>query len=280
MTSPKQIVEPPNTAGDVLKTYWRLGQKTLAAQTEQQIREKNPSIKLWSCECEKQLERFITNDPDMIAMKSHVQQLQKEQDPVLIVGPTGTGKELIARALHGSRSGKFVAVNCTSMPDELLESELFGHVKGAFTGAVGDRVGKFRNAFNGTIFLDEIGDMPLSMQVKLLRVLQEYVVNPVGSDCEEPINCRVVAATNRSVEELMSGVKFREDLYYRLSVFVLKTKALSERVCDIEDIVDALGGEKMVNLIMNDKTMGRFDISGNVRTLQAQVRRFNVLGIV
>lgn len=285
----------PNSPSGVVCGFWQQKKFDLARSTEATIRAANPTLKLFSCSTEEVLAKFITNDPEMRSLKESVQLLQAEDDPVLIIGPTGTGKELIARGLHGSRSGKFVAINCTSLPDELLESELFGHVEGAFTGAKSMRVGKFRWAHNGTIFLDEIGDMPLSFQAKLLRVLQEKVVNPVGSDKEEPINCRIVAATNRSVDELLGGVHFREDLYWRLAGFVLKTKGLTDRVCDIEDIVDSLGGEKLVmefekwkttiqaTLIKEEINEGEmyskfFNLQGNVRSLQAQVRRYNVLG--
>lgn len=268
--------KPPSSVSDVLATYWQAGQRALATQTEQDIREKNPGIKLWSTNTQSWLDKYVTVDRESIETKGMCQLLQQEQDPVLIIGPTGTGKELLARALHGSRTGKFVAVNCTSLPDELLESELFGHVKGSFTGAEKDRVGKFRNAFNGTIFLDEIGDMPLSMQVKLLRVLQENIVCPVGSDNEEKINCRVVAATNRTLEWLQTSGKFREDLFYRLNTFVLYTKSLAQRQEDIEHIVDALGGHELVTAMSKEQKFG-YDISGNVRSLQAQVRRFLVM---
>ncbi len=304
-----------NTASDFVASLWAAKQKDLARQQEASARMLASQqghkgyFPFFSCLCQEWLDKYITVDPETVEMKAGVQVLQGIDDPVLISGPTGTGKELLARALHGSRPGKFVAVNCTSLPDELLESELFGHTKGAFTGAMNDRVGKFRAAFNGTIFLDEIGDMPLNMQAKLLRVLQEKVVCPIGSDVEEPINCRVIAATNKS----LTDVHFREDVLYRLNVFELKTKGLRYRLCDIEEIVDSLGGEGLVNefekwkakiktelpnhlLSFDDGSFvdtksfkdspllddiiikNFFNLSGNVRTLQAQVRRFKVLG--
>jgi len=288
---------PIKTPSDYIAAMWHNGQKVLAAQQEvsaRAIAEKQGHkgyYNLFSCATEEWLNKYITVDPATIELKKQVQTLQGYEYPVLIQGPSGTGKELLARALHGSRTGKFVAVNCTSLPDELLESELFGHVKGAFTGALGDRVGKFRAAFNGTIFLDEIGDMPLSMQAKLLRVLQEKVVNPIGSDVEEPINCRIVAATNKD----LTAVHFREDVLYRLNTFTLKTKGLVDRLCDIEEIVDSLGGEGLVDEYEKWKVSNEyppeiakeeifckhfFNLSGNVRSLQAQVLRYKVLGVV
>ncbi len=284
-----------NTASDFVASLWAAKQKDLARQQEASARMLAAQqghkgyFPFFSCICQDWLDKYITLDPETIAMKNGIQLLQGIDDPVLISGPTGTGKELLARALHGSRPGKFVAVNCTGLPDELIESELFGHTKGAFTGALSERVGKFRAAFNGTIFLDEIGDMPLNMQAKLLRVLQEKVVCPIGSDVEEPINCRVIAATNKS----LTDVHFREDVLYRLNTFELKTKGLADRVCDIEEIVDSLGGEGLVNEFNNslnkyhseghsvsDKEAYEtfFNLKGNVRSLQAQVRRFKVLG--
>lgn len=286
--------KPLNTISDVLAAMYKQSPALATAQEMEmrhtaQMQGAKGYFNLFSCATQKWLDKYITLDAETIKTKEQTQLLQGVDHPVLIQGPTGTGKELLARALHGSRSGKFVAVNCTSLPDELLESELFGHVKGAFTGAVSDRIGKFRAAFNGTIFLDEIGDMPLNMQAKLLRVLQEKVVTPIGSDVEEPINCRVVAATNKD----LVGLHFREDLLWRLNVFNLKTKGLKHRLCDIEEIIDSLGGEGLVNEFEKWKNLpdnaGQFDeyyynnffsLSGNVRSLQSQVLRYKVLGVL
>jgi len=253
---------------------------------ELSIRKADGNIRLASCKTEEILDKWITVDPAMLKMKDIVRKIQPEDDAVLIVGPTGTGKEMLAQALHGSRIGKFVPVNCTALPSELLESELFGHKKGAFTGADSDRVGKFQSAFGGTLFLDEIGDMPLMMQAKLLRVLQEKKVTQLGNDgAEIDVKCRVVAATNLSLDELIgytlyeSGElpryipgRLRLDLYYRIAIFVIQTTALSDRLEDVPHIVDELGGHELV-------TKGiKIDISGNVRSIQAQIRRYQVLG--
>lgn len=160
---------------------------------------------------------------------------------VLIRGESGTGKELIAKAIHSNsdRSNKpFVKVNCASIPENLLESELFGHEKGAFTGAIQSKPGKFAIADTGTIFLDEIGDMPVSMQVKLLRVLQEREIESVGGITSRKIDVRVIAATNRDLEKMIKDGSFREDLYYRLNVLSINPPPLRDRKEDIPDLVE------------------------------------------
>src|SRR5678815_3136214 len=162
---------------------------------------------------------------------------------VLITGETGTGKELIARELHRRSqrdSGPFITINCGAIPENLIESELFGHVKGAFTGAVMSRAGKFQLADGGTLFLDEIGELPPNLQVKLLRALQERVVVRVGDSKPEKVDIRVVAATNRTLEDEIRAGRFREDLYYRLNVVNLWLPPLRERGDDVLIIAKAL----------------------------------------
>jgi transcriptional regulator with PAS, ATPase and Fis domain len=162
---------------------------------------------------------------------------------VLILGESGTGKELIARAVHGHgprRKRAFVAVDCGALTETLLESELFGHVRGAFTGAVGDKPGLFAEADGGTIFLDEIGDVTPALQAKLLRVLQEHQIRPVGGTEWRAVDVRVIAATNRDLAEAVAGGRFREDLYYRLKVVTIALPALRDRREDIPLLVDHL----------------------------------------
>ena len=188
----------------------------------------------------KQQAFFIGTSPIAQALRRLVTTISNSNATVLITGESGTGKELLARSLHEQSDrvgGTFVPINCSAIPKELLESELFGHRKGSFTGAVADRIGRFELAHGGTIFLDEIGDMSLDMQVKLLRVLQERVIDPVGSTRQIPIDVRVIAATHRDLEAEIQAGRFREDLYYRLNVLPVVTPPLRERPEDIAELL-------------------------------------------
>jgi len=183
---------------------------------------------------------FVGSSSSMSEVAEIVELVGNRRSTVLITGETGTGKEVAARALHMSsnRSGsRMVAVNCAALPDHLLEAELFGHTKGAFTGAVNARVGLFEQAHRGTIFLDEIGEMPLPLQSKLLRVLQEREIQRIGSSEPVPIDVRVIAASNVSLLDAVANRRFREDLYYRLNVVALRMPALRERPSDIPELV-------------------------------------------
>src|SRR4249920_1616092 len=176
----------------------------------------------------------------MRRVMAQVDRVAASEARVCILGETGTGKELIARALHersGRRAGPFVTLNCAAVPAELIESELFGHEKGSFTGAASRHIGKFEQANHGTLFLDEIGDMPILMQAKLLRVLEERQVERVGGDRTVPVDVRVIVATHRNLEELVRKGTFRQDLYHRLYVFPLFLPALRERTEDISALV-------------------------------------------
>ena len=181
-------------------------------------------------------EHIITRSPRIESILNQVKQVASSDVSILITGASGSGKELLARALHEAgnrRQGPMVAINCGALPEQLLESELFGHVKGAFTGAVSEHTGLFRAANGGTLFLDEIGDMPLPLQVKLLRALQERRIRPIGSTASEAIDVRLISATNRDLEQDMREGLFREDLFYRLNVVNFHLPSLRERVEDI-----------------------------------------------
>ena len=185
---------------------------------------------------------IIGTSPAIVSALKMVFHVATADCGVLITGETGTGKELFAAAVHrGSerRNKPFVAVNCAAIPDTLLETELFGHVRGAFTGATNPRTGKFLAANGGTLFLDEIGDLPLAAQAKLLRVLEQRAVTPVGSDCEIPVDVRVIAATHRDLETMVAEGTFRADLYFRLGVVPVELPPLRERGDDIDLLVDA-----------------------------------------
>lgn len=184
---------------------------------------------------------IVGNSQTIQAVKELIQQVAKTQASVLIYGESGTGKELIARNIHAASTRSqepFIAINCGAIPADLLESELFGHEKGSFTGAAATRPGRFELANNGTIFLDEIGDMPLLMQVKLLRVLQEKTFERVGGNKTLQTDVRVIAATNQNLEQRIASHEFREDLYYRLNVFPIQLPPLRERKDDIPLLVD------------------------------------------
>ena len=203
---------------------------------------------------------------------------------ILITGETGTGKELFARAVHRAsprRNRALIPVNCAAIPDSLLETELFGHVKGAFTGAMNARVGRFMSAHEGTIFLDEIGDLPLAAQAKLLRVLEERVVSPVGSDSDVPVDVRVIAATHRNLLEMVEQGKFRADLYFRLAVVPIHLPALRERPDDILAIANlciARARERTGRNVEGLDASGRAALTtyhwpGNVRELSHLIER-------
>src|SRR5512137_270298 len=189
---------------------------------------------------------LIARSPAMARVFRMIDVLQHSESTVLVTGESGTGKEVMARIIHAHsprKSGPFVAVNAAALPGELLESELFGHVRGAFTGAVRDRAGRFEAAEDGTLFLDEVGDVPVHLQVKLLRVLQEHTYERVGDSQTRRTNARIIAATNRNLRKAVADGLFREDLYYRLRVFPIEVPRLRDRREDIEPIARLLLGK-------------------------------------
>jgi DNA-binding NtrC family response regulator len=244
----------------------------------------------------KMLKKKVSKNYEMIGESKAIEQIKTMIDKVaptdarvLITGPNGTGKELVAHWLHqkSDRSkGPMIEVNCAAIPSELIESELFGHVKGAFTSANKDRAGKFEAANGGTIFLDEVGDMSLSAQAKVLRALQESRIQRVGSDKDIKVDVRVIAATNKNLKEEIEKGKFREDLYHRLAVILIEVPALNNRREDIPLLVDhfsdkictehgnpkKLFSDKAIKLLQN------YDWTGNIRELRNVVERLIILG--
>ena len=230
---------------------------------------------------------FIGSSHSTHALRTLVASMANSEATVMITGESGTGKELLARLLHeqSDRCGaNFVPINCAAIPKDLLESELFGHRKGAFTGAVADRVGRFEMAHGGTIFLDEIGDMSLDMQVKLLRVLQERTIDPIGGTRQVQVDVRVVAATHRDLEAEISAGRFREDLYYRLNVLPVVTPPLRERAEDVPELLSYFAeksvsfGKPPIRFTPDFLTaLQKYAWPGNVRELSNLVARFSTL---
>ena len=232
---------------------------------------------------------MIGNSAAIFHIKEIIEKVASTDARVLITGPNGTGKELVAHWLHEKSErvkAPMVEVNCAAIPSELIESELFGHVKGSFTGAVKDRAGKFEAANEGTIFLDEIADMSLSAQAKVLRALQENRISRVGSDKDIKVNVRVVAATNKDLKVEIAQGRFREDLYHRLAVILIEVPALNDRRDDIPLLVDFFS-DKIANeqgtpkkKFANEaiKLLQEYDWTGNVRELRNVVERLIILG--
>ena len=236
----------------------------------------------------RKFEQIIGDSPALETVLAQVERVAPTDSTVLILGETGTGKELIARAIHNisPRCGRpFVKLNCSAIPFDLLESELFGHEKGAFTGAIAQKIGRFEMADTGTLFLDEIGDIPLALQPKLLRVLQEQEFERVGSGRTHRVNVRLLAATHRDLAEMVNAKEFRGDLYYRLNVFPVVLPPLRERRQDIAQLVFhfvevfARRMGKEITRIPNETLDGFIAYSwpGNVRELQNLIERAVIL---
>ena len=232
--------------------------------------------------------QMIGESPALKKIQDMIEKVAASDARVLITGPNGAGKELVAHAIHAQSDrskGPMIEVNCAAIPSELIESELFGHVKGSFTGAIKDKQGKFELANNGTIFLDEIGDMSLIAQAKVLRALQESKVSPVGSDKEIKVDVRVLAATNKNMQAEIQSGKFREDLYHRLSVIEIYVPSLDERKDDIKLLVKhfakIISDEHGTALKSFDdkaiKALENFSWTGNIRELRNVVERLVIL---
>jgi len=228
--------------------------------------------------------RLIGASPSMHHMREMIARVARSQAPVHIFGESGTGKELVAKLIHESgprRDGPFVPVNCGAIPTELMESELFGHKRGSFTGAVSDKKGLIQSAEGGTLFLDEIADLPLHMQVKLLRVIQEKAVRPIGEQVEVGVDVRVLSATHRNLSRLVAEGKFREDLFYRVNVIELRVPALRERPEDVPELVDAILRRLGRRMKMTPPTLSKealaalsaYPFPGNVRELENILER-------
>lgn len=231
---------------------------------------------------------MVGESPAMTSVKQMIEKVAATDARVLITGPNGSGKELVARWIHDRSKragGTLVEVNCAAIPSELIESELFGHEKGSFTSAIKQRLGKFELAEGGTLFLDEIGDMSLSAQAKVLRALQENKITRVGGDKEIPVHVRVVAATNKELRKEIDENRFREDLYHRLSVIVIKVPALNERIEDIplltdkflDDLAEEYGARKKTISPDAIASLQRHKWTGNIRELRNVVERLVIM---
>ena len=227
---------------------------------------------------------LIGRSDAMAQLREMIARVARSQAPVHIFGESGTGKELVARLVHASgsrRDGPFIAVNCGAIPTELMESELFGHKRGSFTGAVADKKGLVQSAEGGTLFLDEVADLPLHMQVKLLRVVQEKTVRPVGESREETVDVRILSATHKNLADLVADGRFREDLFYRINVIELRVPSLRERTGDIPELADTILGKMGRRMGIDAPQIGEeafqmlrgYPFPGNVRELENILER-------
>ena len=248
----------------------RSAEKSESSQAEQKLEQKLPQL--------------LGESEAILEVRGKIAKLARSQAPVHIAGESGVGKELAAHAIHDSgprATGPFIPVNCGAIPSELMESEFFGHKKGSFTGATADKDGLFKAASGGTLFLDEVAELPMHMQVKLLRVLQEKCVRPIGATAEVPVDVRLLSATHKDLSKLVDAGQFRQDLYYRINVIELKIPALRERGRDVallaEHFLTRLANEWTITkptLSANAKDeLSRYDFPGNVRELQNVLER-------
>ena len=268
------------------KKYYELKESLINIETAKKIEENhlNQSNDFYlSAKPVTEFQGMIGQSKEMREVFSLIETIAEHNVNVLITGATGSGKELIARAIHNKYKKKspFVAINCAAIPEQLLESELFGHTKGAFTGAVKDKIGKIQSADKGTLFLDEIGDMPLSLQSKILRMIQERTITPVGSTKIIPVEIRIISATHRNLNQMILKKEFRDDLYYRLNVIRIKSPALKDRKIDIPLLVNHF--IKKYNLKYNKNVSGvtadvmkylqSLSWAGNIRQLENEIEK-------
>ncbi len=273
------FIEKPLDLNRILVLLRQVKDRNLLVQETKQLKQVVKKIKGSA---------IIGDSPEIEAIKSMIEKVAPSDARVLITGSNGTGKELVARSLHELSvrcKMPFIEVNCAAIPAELIESELFGHEKGAFTSAVKDRKGKFELASGGTLFLDEIGDMSLTAQAKVLRALQENVIQRVGGEKDLKVDCRVLAATNKDLREEIKAGRFREDLYHRLAVILIHVPSLNERRSDIPQLV-----EHFVKLVCNEHGIAKKTIdpdaiealaalnwTGNIRELRNIIERLIIL---
>ncbi len=262
------------------------------ALTKETLKKENQNLQSENKNLKKKVNKkyqMIGESPALQKIHDMIEKVASSDARVLITGPNGAGKELVAHAIHSQSDrakGPMVEVNCAAIPSELIESELFGHVKGSFTGAIKDKQGKFEQANNGTIFLDEIGDMSLIAQAKVLRALQESKVSPVGSDKEIKVDVRVLAATNKNMQKEIEEGRFREDLYHRLSVIEIYVPPLDDRKEDIPLLINhfaaIIGDEHGTAIKKFDdkaiKALKALSWTGNIRELRNVVERLIILG--
>jgi two-component system response regulator HupR/HoxA len=291
ITKPFEPDELKKILSDAVQKYKTAREKE---QLQQQLLEKNKELADTNLQLAKQVEEqlqignFIGNSPPMLRVLKLVKKVVNTPTTVLILGETGTGKEMLAKIIHfnsNRKLGMFVAQNCGAIPDTLLQSELFGHVKGSFTGAIKDKKGLFEEADKGTIFLDEIGDTSPALQLGLLRVLQEGEIKPVGSNETRKVDVRVIAATNRDLLNEVKEGRFREDLYYRLSVFPIVLPPLRDRKEDIPDLVHFFLDKYAKRIGKNIKNvdnrtfeiLNKFSFPGNIRELENEIERMVTL---
>ena len=252
---------------------------------------KNTSSKKSKINPKKTISKYeiIGDSKEIVNVKKLIEKISPTNAKVLILGPNGSGKELVARQIHSNSlrsDGPFVEVNCAAIPSELIESELFGHIKGSFTSAHKDRTGKFEAANNGTLFLDEIGDMSLAAQAKVLRALEENKIQRVGSQKDIPVDVRVIAATNKDLKKEIEDGNFREDLYHRLAVILIEVPELSKRKSDIPILIShfskLISKEQRIETKEFNKDslklLEEYNWSGNVRELRNVIERLIILG--